>query len=560
MAKSISLYLLRGNESAFEGYLTENARIELGLDKENEVVEDQPSTYERKRGVEGFGSRSEAFVFRRVPVEPAWLKSLRLIFSIPEQLENASQSAVVLFETKSRVFAVTYGHGFQKIDRRKIVADFGLRVSLNTLSDKKIRGVRASNLSSAFRESLDSPFQRDIYNYGMDDAVELVRSLKGEATSDTFEGTLTGANSLKFSTSQGIEQLPKIAEEALELYSATDYKATSFAFIDELFPVGDSSLVDQLDELMVDELKKPKSKNYELGLPVVLDGTPAEYAFHLIGSNRRFPDLLLSDYRDLLGAKLNGLTVDEVRRHFVRCSYESDGARKDDMSVYESLVGTQVFNGSLYAINEGIWYQLDDKFKKRVDDEFDLLADQTPLPKPTFLWPKIAPAGKKSGGKATYRYETETKFNKSLSQSTGLLHFDNTDFFLDERPQAKFEVCDLMDIPNKEIWHIKRSGRRSSILSHFFKQGRNSAENIKLPEIQKKIANHIGGKLGKPKDALDFTARINEPGWTIVFVIADEKTGGKFTIPFFSRISLRDEAREIRKYGYKVKVRFIELN
>jgi uncharacterized protein (TIGR04141 family) len=48
--------------------------------------------------------------------------------------------------------------------------------------------------------------------------------------------------------------------------------------------------------------------------------------------------------------------------------------------------------------------------------------------------------------------------------------------------------------------------------------------------------------------------------WTVEFQIADTpRADGGYTIPFFSRLTLRDEARDIEAMEFGVSVRFIKL-
>lgn len=53
-----------------------------------------------------------------------------------------------------------------------------------------------------------------------------------------------------------------------------------------------------------------------------------------------------------------------------------------------------------------------------------------------------------------------------------------------------------------------------------------------------------------------------EPGrpWRVEFLIADTpRQNGEFNIPFFSKVSLRDELRTLRAMKYEAAIRFIEL-
>jgi uncharacterized protein (TIGR04141 family) len=48
--------------------------------------------------------------------------------------------------------------------------------------------------------------------------------------------------------------------------------------------------------------------------------------------------------------------------------------------------------------------------------------------------------------------------------------------------------------------------------------------------------------------------------WTVEFIIADSpRHNGEFNIPFFSKITLRDEISKLKAMGFDVKLRFVRL-
>ncbi|MGO9697799.1 MAG: DUF6119 family protein [Xanthobacteraceae bacterium] len=107
--------------------------------------------------------------------------------------------------------------------------------------------------------------------------------------------------------------------------------------------------------------------------------------------------------------------------------------------------------------------------------------------------------------------------------------------------------------------HVKKSSRQSSVLSHLFKQGANAAQMIRKYEPYKTklievVKQHYGAARARElQSALD-------KKWTIEFQIADfPRRDGTNNIPFFSKLTLREEAREIEAMEFDVKVGFIKL-
>jgi uncharacterized protein (TIGR04141 family) len=54
--------------------------------------------------------------------------------------------------------------------------------------------------------------------------------------------------------------------------------------------------------------------------------------------------------------------------------------------------------------------------------------------------------------------------------------------------------------------------------------------------------------------------RADDRQWKVEFIIADTpRANGAFNIPFFSKVSLRDEIRAVRAMKYSAGLRFIHL-
>jgi uncharacterized protein (TIGR04141 family) len=57
------------------------------------------------------------------------------------------------------------------LDEDNIEGDFGLRVAINALDDKKLKRLERANLGDALRGVALSPFQREFTSFGQDDAL-----------------------------------------------------------------------------------------------------------------------------------------------------------------------------------------------------------------------------------------------------------------------------------------------------------------------------------------------------------------------------------------------------
>lgn len=539
--RSYTLHLCKDYVTEFENTFTENARREIDAG--------------RITTIEGelLGDRSRLYVFRNSNIRPKWMDDVSAGFNIRERILNSSSSAVVFFEQDERIFAATFSYAHLYLDDSHLESDFGLRVAINSLDDDKLRGIERSNLSDALRGVSQSPTQRNLRSFGIDEALDLIRKVSGRSKRNDFVEAITGAQSLRLTNEMQLTDLPDIASTALRYFFSDEYKNTEFQILDVIYPENDRVKRAELDELMLASIKAERSE-FELGLPMVSDTDTISYKFVGTGMRKGFPDLTMSDYTDELGNRLAEITVEDLKtKHKIVAEY-SDTNIKKPWSIHRAIVGSLSSGGKRYAINDGMWYQIADAFKDSVDQEFERLVKQFDQ-RPLVFVKTISEDGKKT------TYETELEYNVRTAYFRNWLLMDQKLVSVPEIYRSHIEICDLLDIENRTLIHVKKSSR-SSTLSHFFKQGANSARLLKqYPAywdafIQKVREEHGGGNA----DTL-IAAREGGDKWTVEFHIADkQKRRGGFTIPFFSRISLREETRQLNAMGFDVAIKFIEMN
>lgn len=538
--RSYSLYLVKPDIVDFEDIFTDSAkeRIQAG----EAVLSDSND----------LGDEATAYIFPSPPRPPSWLADINTVFVGTPALTNRSSCAVVVFKYVDRIFVTAFAHGWQYLDDTKIESDFGLKVAINSLDDSKVKRIDSSHLGEAMKGVSQSAFQRDLQAFGVDEALDLVRRISGRIEDDEFANSISGATGLKITREMEFADLPETAGEALTRSQSTDYQNTGFYIIDKVRPILDKLVLAALDQKAVDIIKGG-ADNFELSMPGWSEDDVVYYGLYGPGLKGRFPDLLMSNYREALGAKLGDLSVEAIRKHGVVAEFNNDVAVKKRWNVKKALVGSVVENGGLYAISEGEWYRLDQQFKTDVDAGFEALKEEWPNP-PLMIIKKVSEDGGKTG------FESELSYNERCAEEYDQVLLDQKILTVPATPYGKFEVCDLLDIEGKRLIHVKKSSRQSSVLSHFFKQGSNSARILKtIPEARAAMVDKVRSLAGDPAaDALQAAMGDAMAGWKVEFHVVDApRNDGTFRIPFFSRITLRDESRTLKGMAYNVSLRFI---
>ncbi|WP_145964620.1 DUF6119 family protein [Rhizobium phaseoli] len=539
--KSYTLHLAKGDIAEFAHVLSETAANKLGT----------PFLHITER--EDFAEGARLYVFDSPEFPPKWLRELRGEFQIPANIQMSSACAILAFRQSERMFAATFAHGWMYLAEENFEGDFGLRAAINALDDGKLKRLERANLGDAMRAVSLSPFQRDLRSFGLDDALDLVRKVSGKTRDDASADSLTGARSLKVTGEYNLDDLPEIAAEALQLFMATRYQQTAFQILDVVTPIADSRLITTLDDLAAESIRLGREE-FELGLPASHDDDGVAYCFSGPRLRGRFPDLLMRHYASALGTRIADVNAQTLRDHKIIAEFE-DNARPDQKwSIRKALVGSMVHEGGRYAANEGEWYRVDEIFKTATEDAYsDLVVgwDNPPVP-----------LRKEYDEDGNGRYQTEASYNAERAAALGYVLLDMRSVNIPGVQRSDFEPCDLLDITDKRFIHVKKSSRRSSVLSHFFKQGSNAAQNFKrYPAAWDQLLALTEAISGVDvSNELQIALADGERPWTVEFWIADTpRANGVFNIPFFSKISLRDETSRLTAMGYDVRIRFIGL-
>jgi uncharacterized protein (TIGR04141 family) len=218
---------------------------------------------------DAFAEENALFTFPGIRITPRWVGHLKPVFRIEEDITSLSPCAVLNFKMRDRFFAVTFSYGHVFVDDAKTVADFGLKVAINAVSDDKLRSVEHSNIGAAIRDFTQATGQRELKAFGFDEALDIIRKVTGYATDDDFAGLVTGGRALRFSKKMEITDIPTKATDALALFVADSYKNTAFRIVDFLSPVLDTQINQRLDQALVSAIKGG-SDDFEIAIPEII--------------------------------------------------------------------------------------------------------------------------------------------------------------------------------------------------------------------------------------------------------------------------------------------------
>lgn len=509
----LSLYLMKSGIDSFETVL--RGQYLTGDDAFQELSLVRQLAYECK-----------AFVQQNKMKSPKWVDFIDGYFEVGGNLQNSSNSFVLLLKIEERIFAATFGHGYNVIDRTQIEQGFGLRVTLNEISSDHIETLDTRNIDLVTKQrrthlNIGSP----VSAFGLNENIDWVRFVSGKPVSKEYARKLSGSDSLSITCNTAIEHLGSLCETLLEKFQSQTYKE-HFGFIDYLKPLQrHHDLVEVLNNKLKDLLETRVLDRITAAHPEIPESSIVNYKIFSGRKKLEIEEISLEQiyvfmdtYPDL---------DDYLSKTFI-VGIDSEGDQKTPKFRLKDYLVCEISDGSAtYILSLGEWFLVDDNYvqtvKQRVGEIQDITEEITPIPI-------------RDG-------ETEGNYNERLGAAKQWLVLDKRLFNFGGGD--KFEISDLLT-PTGQFLCVKKMSS-SATLSHLFAQGSVSA---KLLRSEPNVAKFVREQHEQRWPQLDYVSTYNP---MFVYVIPTKKSGPlSECLFFFSLINLLDHVQTIRAFGYQV--------
>ncbi len=199
--------------------------------------------------------------------------------------------------------------------------------------------------------------------------------------------------------------------------------------------------------------------------------------------------------------------------------------------IYRCLVYQVELHDYLYVLSAGDWFRVDLDYRKKVEAEVNALPRLTGLPD--------ADPG-----------TDEAQYNLKAAKALGALCLDKKLIY--DGPD-KMEICDILTRQGGLI-HVKHRGS-SSTLSHLFAQGVNSADRLLLDQDFRDEARTVIKREDSSYENVLPASRPTPSDHEISFVVITRSARNTpLTLPFFSVVSLRAAASQLKGYDFRVSI------
>lgn len=481
---------------------------------------------------DGKGTLGTLYIKTGYSSVPKWAELFGTILSGEDiDLTTKSARAVLIATVKHRQLCLTFGHAHFLINPLAIERNFGLKVALNMGGKASLRAVDKTSLEVVEIQSKEqSSKEVDIANFDFDYETDILKSITAKNEDGT--ATLSGRDSISIGVAVTLHTLRKFLGDLLTKYESNRYKE-KFSWVDNVAEVRDGSLVERLDQVLIEKVNHLDSHVW-LSVPeVILWEEISGFAYKTRHNPAVSPDIHLQAWsNDIVQDETIDIAFLKRKRIY---AYDVNYELYKNWPVYHCLNAEIDLDGLKYILNDGSWYAIDGGFVDAVNASFNALEESS----------VILPL---SG------FRKEPDYNTYVA-TTYPDKFDLMDRKTIEIGGGKssVEFCDLFS-KNKQLIHIKKYGG-SSVLSHLFQQGVVSGE---LFIGDAKFRDEVNARLSSSFKLVNPLVRPNAAEFEICYGIMSD-VPGQLQIPFFSKVVLKNAVKRLRAYGYMVTKKKIEM-
>ncbi len=496
--------------------------------------EQRPERHDIRSGNELIGV---LYVKPSFPHAPKWTSFFETLIDPEELGKNATVAAVMLVQGQGKTFAITFGPGRYLLKPDSWVEGFGLKVALNSIGKEKIRTVDKATFDSISRHSKEQASKEtDVREFGLDIEQDLLRAVMGVPKDKDIGTRIYGMDGLTVSTDIKIEGIGAFLERIYTNYTDDSYKK-DFPWVDQIGEVKDKTVIDELDALMSSKIAAGETEKIWMAVPEIIQWDKVEgFCYKMNTSSAMFQDIHLPDFIKSLGEDdKENISKEILTKKHVHCIHP-EGYQIHEWQVYKCLYAELVKDKKTYLLSGAKWYNVDNDFVASVNQAFAAIPKyQVELPQ--------------------YNDDSEGKYNERVSKEMA------GQFALMDRKEiwygggrSQIEFCDLFSL-NRDIVHVKRYAA-SSVLSHLFAQGRLSGE---LFQMDREFRDKVSQELPEGFKIVNVADRPRSDDYQVVFAIVSD-VPGELDIPFFSKLNLKNSARNLSGLGYKVAKLKIEVD
>ncbi|QRO32458.1 TIGR04141 family sporadically distributed protein [Chromobacterium violaceum] len=470
---------------------------------------------------------------------PPWVTIFQDVPNLDlSSIQTESAKGFLFIQHKERWFCFTFGHARHLIDDLAYEKNFGLIVTLNRCDPKSITSINKTTIGHVSLHSIEQATKEiELGSFEFDSNMNILRSATAKIHNtgkDSESETIAGRDSVTIHTAITIDKFPQIVAKLYDAFHEKHYEER-YPWITKIQEERNLKNIDELDSILVQLINDKSWGKVWLAVPEI---TKWEEISHFTFRDtptkhngiRKITELNIQYWVEIIGNKKISSIGDIKKCKIFPHSHE--GTPIGRWGAYQCLNAEIDYQSNKYILNNGSWYRIESNFVKSVNN-FYCDIDHSCLEFPP------------------HENKTEPEYIELVTQH-------NPSFILLDRKtvmtgggRSRIEFCDLYTAKG-DIIHIKKNGG-SNLLSHLFYQGLVSGECfLHEEEFRKELNKHLPEEV----KIIDTLKQPNPNEFKICFAIMC-KSNKQSEIPFFSKVSLRHTALNLKRMGYKVSIKFI---
>ncbi|WP_460368829.1 TIGR04141 family sporadically distributed protein [Pseudomonas sp. Tul1A2] len=473
-----------------------------------------------------------------IPHPPKWASFLckDQDFS-PDIFGNSNTiGALLVIRDHGKIFSLAFGSGYHLLITDSIERDFGLRVTLNSVSPEKLRSLDKSNYEdNPLNSRNQSPKNVGIFELEIDSETDMLYAITGESMVDIFGAQITGRDALVICPEVSLETLTDILLEALTRFNMK--LPENFEWVDNVNKIKDTDIASILDMELDEKLLTDKDfDHFWLGEPEIVDWEyQSGYSFDQRYKTAIHPTLEIKELAAYMQTNSGeSICTEALKKQDIYITNEERQGTKS-WSAYRCLYAEITYSNDQYILRNGIWYKVNQDFVRRIDSYLSELTNYNhKLP--------------------IYNHDREDDYNNHVvANDSNYVLFDKKTIGLGGK-QDKIEFCDI--VRNfRDLIHVKYY-RSSSTLSHLFSQGCVAAEAF---VSDREFRDRLNKKLPVEMKLVDTGCRPESKQFRVVYAIAINRDI-PIKLPFFSKVTLKNAFKTLRALDFEVNLARIEVD
>ena len=205
------------------------------------------------------------------PTPPWWKNYLGIERNLSQRQEGALVFIPCNIESTTRIFVLTFGMTYHKLQEGSYEYDFGLRATLNAIDSSKIKATETVQPDNAKRQRMQSPTADTLSFFDFNRDQSIIKTLAGKVKSEYNEWfkSATGVNSLRITSSVEVEQLPQLCRQLYDIYRNENYRQT-FPDLFNITPVKDPLVIQELEATLIESYNGESCENLIITIPEML--------------------------------------------------------------------------------------------------------------------------------------------------------------------------------------------------------------------------------------------------------------------------------------------------